>query len=37
MKQKKRPALVYCHGGFAMDTNELFDMEPFLNGDYIVM
>lgn len=32
-----RPALIFCHGGFAADANDMMCVEPFLNGDYVVM
>ncbi len=33
---RRRPALVFCHGGFAASANDLLCVEPFLNGDYVV-
>lgn len=36
-EKTRRPALIFCHGGFANGTNELLCVEPFLNGNYVVM
>lgn len=33
----RRPALIFCHGGFAADANDMLCVAPFVNGDYIIM
>lgn len=34
---KKRPAVVYCHGGFAFGADDWDQAEPFRKAGYIVM
>ena len=35
--EAKRPALVYYHGGFALDYEDMDDCQPFVDDDFVVM
>lgn len=36
-ENRKRPALVFCHGGFASSPDFLYGLGPFIEEDFVIM
>ncbi len=36
-ESRPRPAIVFCHGGFASGPDSIYHVEPFIGADYVVM